>query len=416
MIKAIAPAKVNLLFQVGPLETSGYHQVNSLYLELDLCEEVSIAKGKPGTGVSITVTGADLPARHLNAVPKDRSNLVYQVAEYFFAKNTIELSDLEILIHKSIPVAGGMAGGSADAAAMMVAVNEFLAIEHGVARLSKPDLVSLAAQFGSDVPFSLLGGLALGTGRGEQLTAWPALPFDAYFVLLISQEGLSTPQVFAKFDELGGGTEFHQVRMPESVDELASMMANDLQDAAITLLPSIQNNISRLEQVGALTAMVSGSGPTVLGLFSDAASATKAKRILSAEGLLAFSAQASYSTAARHPLEVFGPGSNPGGAALSKHLGGSMSEQHLAVVVLAAGEGTRMRSATPKVMHEIAGLPMLAHALATASSINASCNSISDVISAISPYALLQYFTFRFSSRIHIGNGAKLSIESTHFN
>jgi len=295
MIEAIAPAKVNLLFQVGPLETSGYHQVNSLYLELDLCEEVSIAKGKPGTGVSITVTGADLPARHLNAVPKDRLNLVYQVAEYFFAKNNIELSNLEIHILKSIPVAGGMAGGSADAAAMMVAVNEFLAIEHGVARLSKPDLVSLAAQFGSDVPFSLLGGLALGTGRGEQLTAWPALPFDAYFVLLISQEGLSTPQVFAKFDELGGGTEFHQVRMPESVDELASMMANDLQDAAITLLPSIQNNISRLEQVGALTAMVSGSGPTVLGLFSDAASASKAKRILSTEGQPAFSAQASYS-------------------------------------------------------------------------------------------------------------------------
>ena len=295
MIKASSPAKVNLLFQVGPLESNGYHQVISLYLELDLREEISIAKGKPGTGVRITVTGDSLPARHLNAVPKDKSNLVYQVVEYFFGRNNIELLDLEIHIHKSVPVAGGMAGGSADAAAMMVAVNEFLAFEYGVERLPMAELVSLGADFGSDVPFSLMGGLALGTGRGDHLVAWPALSFEPHFVLVISPEGLSTPAVFAKFDELGGGSEFSEVLHPATVQELARMMSNDLQEAAVALLPSIENNISRLREVGALVAMVSGSGPTVLGLFADSETAAKASQLLNAEELLALPARASYS-------------------------------------------------------------------------------------------------------------------------
>jgi len=295
MITASAPAKVNLLFQVGPLQADGYHQVNSLYLELDLREQVSIARGEPGTGIRITVTGENLPERHLNAVPRDKTNLVYKVLEYFYTQNNLELTDIAIVIHKSIPVAGGMAGGSADAAAMMVAVNEFLALEYGVERLSLKELVELGAMFGSDVPFSLLGGLALGTGRGERLVPLEPLNFAAHFVLVISQEGLSTPQVFAKFDQLGAGSSFSEFQMPERIAGLAELMANDLAPAAIALLPSVEANLAKLQEAGALASMVSGSGPTVFGLFADAESAEAASIGLKAAGLYTLTAKASYS-------------------------------------------------------------------------------------------------------------------------
>ena len=295
MITVSAPAKVNLLFQVGPLQLDGYHQVNSLYLELDLRDEVTISKGLAGSGINITVAGNNLPARHINAVPKDKTNLVYKVAEYFYSKANIELDDLDIHIQKSIPVAGGMAGGSADAAAMMLAINEFLASQHGITKLSLAELIELGAEFGADVPFSLLGGLAHGTNKGEKLESLPRLPFEPYFVLVISQEGLSTPQVFARFDELGLGSTFSALSLPNSLEELANLMENDLQQPAISLLPSIEASIEVLKKLGALAALVSGSGPTTFGLFDTYQAAESVCQVLVQEGNLALVAKASYS-------------------------------------------------------------------------------------------------------------------------
>ena len=293
MITAKAGAKINLVFQVGQLQPDGYHPVNSLYQELQLSDLVSIEKGVPGSGFSIEVTTEGLPSRHINSVPKDRTNLVYKVAEYLFGRANIPLLDLSVTINKQIPVAGGMAGGSADAAAMLVAVNEYLSIEHQISRLSDQDLLEIAKEFGSDVPFSFCGGLAIGQVRGEQLTSLPALPFETNWVILISQEGLSTPSVFARFDQLGGGTQFRDLsQLPRNVTELAEIMTNDLQEAAISLLPAIASNLHVLEDLGALKTIVSGSGPTVIGLFESGELANRAVEQLRNMGQFALTTRA----------------------------------------------------------------------------------------------------------------------------
>jgi 4-diphosphocytidyl-2-C-methyl-D-erythritol kinase len=295
MIRVTAPAKVNLVFQVGKLQENGFHPVNSLYLELDLREEITLTKGQKGTGVQIFVRGENLPDRHINSVPRDSSNLVYKVAEVMFSNAGLALDDLEIDILKRIPVAGGMAGGSADAAAMLVACNEYLHAEHQVPLLTQAELITLAAQFGSDIPFSVMGGLAIGTDRGQNLEALEPLTFDTHWVIAVSSEGLSTPAVFARFDELSQGSSFTDLSQPiASLADLVSLMANDLEEAATSLLPSISLTKSKLMELGAAKAMVSGSGPTVVGLFASAEQADQAAEHLGIAGLTCFRASASY--------------------------------------------------------------------------------------------------------------------------
>lgn len=293
MIRASAPGKINLVFQVGSLQGDGYHPVNSLYLELELREQVTLTK--TNKAVNISVTSDSLPQRHVNSVPLDSSNLVYQVGKRMFEDAGIDFHGLDIAIDKSVPVAGGMAGGSADAAAMIVATNTFLHEEYDSPLQSKSDLIELAKQFGSDVPFSLVGGLAIGRNRGEQLEVLEPLSFDAYFVLAISSEGLSTPQVFHRFDEIGVSSEFTDLKKPiSSLTELASLMSNDLESAAISLLPSIRNSLDVLELAGAKKAMLSGSGPTVFGLFDSKELAEQAVQTLMQMGMTALVVQPSY--------------------------------------------------------------------------------------------------------------------------
>jgi 4-diphosphocytidyl-2-C-methyl-D-erythritol kinase len=178
---------------------------------------------------------------------------------------------------------------------MIVATNTFLHEEYDSPLQSKSDLIELAKQFGSDVPFSLVGGLAIGRNRGEQLEVLEPLSFDAYFVLAISSEGLSTPQVFHRFDEIGVSSEFTDLKKPiSSLTELASLMSNDLESAAISLLPSIRNGLDVLELAGAKKAMLSGSGPTVFGLFDSKELAEQAVQTLMQMGMTALVVQPSY--------------------------------------------------------------------------------------------------------------------------
>ena len=294
MISASAPAKINLVFQVGPLGSDGYHEVNSLYLELGLREKVTLVQ--TGAPVNILVSSQTLPSRHVRAVPTDESNLVFRVGKALFDSFGIEFTGVEILIEKNIPVAGGMAGGSADAAAMLLAANHFLHEEHGTKLLTNTELLELAKQFGSDVPFSFLGGLAVGRGRGELLEQLAPLSFETHWVLAISQEGLSTPQVYGRFDELGQLTGFTDLTEPiGDIETLAKLMQNDLEPAAISLLPSIRNTMTSLELAGAIKAMVSGSGPTVMGLFESREKASQACAVLEEMGLVALVVEPTYS-------------------------------------------------------------------------------------------------------------------------
>ncbi len=294
IIRASAPAKVNLVFEVGQLAADGYHPVNSLFLALDLREELTLVKGEAGTGISIYVHGDSLPEAHINAVPTDQSNLVHKTAVLFAQKLGKQIPDLQIDIRKRIPVAGGMAGGSADAAAMLVAMNEFMHLEHGTPNLTLEELAAIGAELGSDVPFCLYGGMAIGTGRGEVITALSDLAFETNWLLCASSKGLSTPTVYAAFDEMGSHTVFTDLTDASAIasaHELGQRMSNDLEQAAFRLMPLLSELVDQLEQLGAIRAMVSGSGPTIAALFDSEAKAIEVSNLLKSQGLVSLTAK-----------------------------------------------------------------------------------------------------------------------------
>lgn len=294
IIRATAPAKVNLVFEVGQLAADGYHPVNSLFLALDLREELTLVKAEPGTGISIYVHSESLPEAHINSVPTDQHNLVHKTAVLFAAKLGKATPDLQIDIHKRIPVAGGMAGGSADAAAMLAAMNEFMHQEHGTPKLSIAELAVIGAELGSDVPFCIYGGMAIGTGRGEIIRPLEDLNFETNWLLCASSKGLSTPTVYAAFDELDEHSAFSDLTgfsSISSLEELGNRLANDLEKAAFSLMPVLSELVDQLEQLGAIRAMVSGSGPTIAALFDSEAKAIEVSKVMRSQGLVALTAK-----------------------------------------------------------------------------------------------------------------------------
>lgn len=294
IIRASAPAKVNLVFEVGQLASDGYHPVNSLFLALDLREELTLVKGELGTGISIYVHSDSIPEANIDSVPTDHSNLVHKTAVLFAQRLGKPTPNLQVDIHKRIPVAGGMAGGSADAAAMLVAMNEFMHQEQGTTKLSIEELAVIGSELGSDVPFCLYGGMAIGTGRGEVITPLEGLSFETNWLLCASSKGLSTPTVYAAFDELGSETEFSDLSdlsKTVSAEQLGSRMANDLELAAFSLMPTLSQQVTELEELGAFRAMVSGSGPTIAALFESEAKANEVSKVLISQGAVALTAK-----------------------------------------------------------------------------------------------------------------------------
>ena len=281
-VVARAPAKVNAQLAVGPLRPDGFHELRTVYLAVSLFDTVTV---RPDEGLSVSVMGIDA-----DVVPTDRRNLVWRAAELLAAHAGVR-ADARIQIDKSIPAAAGLAGGSADAAAALVALDALW--ETGAARA---DLDRLAAELGSDVPFSLLGGVALGSGRGEQLS--PVLArTPSHWVLGIAGAGLSTPAVYAELDRLRaagavpGGTPVTPVepvitalRSGEPSD-LAHALGNDLQAAALALRPELGRALRAATAAGALAALVSGSGPTVAALAQDEQSAVRLAAELAGAGV-----------------------------------------------------------------------------------------------------------------------------------
>jgi 4-diphosphocytidyl-2-C-methyl-D-erythritol kinase len=283
---ADAPGKVNLFFKVGPLGEDGFHNVASLYLAVDLRETVT---AQIATEYSVKVSGS-LGDFQLLAVPTDESNLVVKVAKQVKAEaGSPEAVKVALGIDKHVPVAGGMGGGSADAAAALVAVNELLG-----ANLSPERLHELAAGLGSDVPFALAGGAAVGVGRGDQLTPVEGVA-PIHLVLILDDQGLSTPAVYRRLDELRAARA-EQVDEPilppqllgvlhkSNPFELAELMHNDLEEAALSLRPDLRIKMTTVLQHGALRAMVSGSGPTVLALASTEVAAMQIARAMNELG------------------------------------------------------------------------------------------------------------------------------------
>lgn len=296
-VRVRAPGKINASFKVGPLRADGYHLVASTYLAVSLYEEVR-ATAKPGTPASdITVSisaRSTLPEQQLASIPLDGRNLAVRAA-LLVADVSVNPCGVHLEITKRVPIAGGMGGGSADAAAALVACD----ILWGTG-LSREELSLLGAELGADVPFALLGGAAVGLGIGDQLTAALA-PIPLHWVLVQSDFGLSTPVVYGMLDTLRAGTE---PDTPKFVDPpilaalragdpaaLAKWLTNDLQVAAIELAPGLAAVLSASTEQGALAALVSGSGPTVAVLATDGAHAAALAAKLTDGGFVAMAVE-----------------------------------------------------------------------------------------------------------------------------
>jgi 4-diphosphocytidyl-2-C-methyl-D-erythritol kinase len=250
VIRERAPAKVNLLLHVGSRRPDGLHELCSLFASIDLADDV-------------TVERADVD--EVRCVGVEGPNLALAAVERFRAELAPELPPLRVTIEKRIPVAAGLGGGSADAAAALRAANELAGRPADVAGLR-----ALGARLGADVPSQIEPRHALVTGAGEGVEPVELPPMT--LLLVPDEEGLSTADVYAQADALGTTRpELDAERVRELATrplyELAAVLENDLEGAAVSLRSELSDRMDRLREAGALTARVTGSGPTVFGVF-----------------------------------------------------------------------------------------------------------------------------------------------------
>jgi 4-diphosphocytidyl-2-C-methyl-D-erythritol kinase len=278
------PAKINLQLAVGPLGADGFHEVTTVFQAISLFDDVTVKHGPESSGISLTLSGATS-----SGVPVDDENLAMRAAKLMAEKYDVS-ADLAIHLKKEIPVAGGMAGGSADAAGVIVAMDALFDIG-----LSRDEMETIAAQLGSDVPFGISGGIAIGRGRGDQLT--PALSRGNYhWVLALSGQGLSTPAVYQECDRLREGLDIASPQVSDSMMQalragdpvaLGAALSNDLQAAACSLRPALRLVLDVGRDYGALGSIVSGSGPTVAFLVEDEEKSMDLTVALSSSGVVA---------------------------------------------------------------------------------------------------------------------------------
>jgi 4-diphosphocytidyl-2-C-methyl-D-erythritol kinase len=281
-VAVTAPAKINLSLGVGARRPDGFHALATVYQAIGLYDTVSVSEAD-----ELTVTVDAEPRVPVDDVPLDDTNIAVRAARLLAEEHGVERG-VTIGIHKGIPVAGGMAGGSADGAAALLACDHLWDLDTPRARL-----LELAAELGSDVPFALVGGTAIGSGRGEVVT--PLMTRGEYWwVVLESPAGLSTPTVYQEFDAMHRG---HDVAAPEVPDALmralrghdvaalGESLSNDLQPAALRLRPELERALTLGRLESAHGAILSGSGPSCLYLCEGRSHAVQVAGALRSQGL-----------------------------------------------------------------------------------------------------------------------------------
>jgi 4-diphosphocytidyl-2-C-methyl-D-erythritol kinase len=265
-VRVRVPAKINLHLHVGPVRGDGYHELVTVYHAISLYDELSARRGDR---LTLTMEGEGA-----GELPLDDDNLVLRAARAL-ARYTHREPLARLHLRKQIPVAAGLAGGSADAAAALVACDALWG-----SSLGREELAKVASTIGSDVPFLVLGGTALGTGRGERVSPVLASSHNWHWVVAVANGGLSTPTVYRELDHLRGyGAAPDSVGSPDRLlaalrqrdpSVLAAALGNDLQPAALSLRPELRHTLDAGHATGALAGIVSGSGPTCVFLASDA--------------------------------------------------------------------------------------------------------------------------------------------------
>jgi 4-diphosphocytidyl-2-C-methyl-D-erythritol kinase len=278
-VRVTSPAKINLALRVGPVREDGYHPLATVYQAVGLRDEVSLRPAAAGSPGSLVVVADGVDAAE---VPTGPDNLVCRAVRLLGEHHGRDLA-VDVEVRKRIPVAGGLAGGSTDAAAALVGADALFGLG-----TSEDDLLELAARLGSDVPFCLLGGTASGGGRGELVCPVPTRGVF-WWVIVPDRVGLSTPAVYAEFDRLAGDGVPASVAVPSELLDalrdgdavrLGARLSNDLQPAALSFRPDLGRLLEAGLECSAHGALVSGSGPTTVFLCDSERHATHVARAL----------------------------------------------------------------------------------------------------------------------------------------
>ncbi|RZU50325.1 4-diphosphocytidyl-2-C-methyl-D-erythritol kinase [Krasilnikovia cinnamomea] len=280
-VRVRVPAKINLHLGVGPLRSDGYHELNTVYHAISLFDELT---ARAGDTLTLTMEGEGAGELAL-----DESNLIIRAARALATEARVP-AHARLHLRKSIPLAGGLAGGSADAAATLLACD----LLWGTG-LSRDELGEIGATLGSDVPFLLHGGTALGTGHGEAVSPILARPTTWHWVVAIADGGLATPEVYRELDRLRAGGSAPVALGPADAlmaalrqrdpAVLGAVLGNDLQAAALALRPHLADVLKTGAEAGALAGIVSGSGPTCVFLTADGAHAQTVAAALADAGV-----------------------------------------------------------------------------------------------------------------------------------
>jgi 4-diphosphocytidyl-2-C-methyl-D-erythritol kinase len=280
-VRVRVPAKINLHLSVGSLRSDGFHELTTVYHAISLFDEL---RASPGDTLTLTMEGEGAGELAL-----DETNLVIRAARALATHARVP-AYARLHLRKSIPLAGGLAGGSADAAATLIACDALWGTG-----LPRDELAELGGTLGSDIPFLLHGGTALGTGHGEAISPILARPTTWHWVLAIAHGGLATPDVYRELDRLRAGglapvpldtaDDLMSALRQRNPEVLAEVLGNDLQAATLSLRPDLDDVLKAGQSAGAVTGIVSGSGPSCVFLATDAAHAERVAAALNAAGV-----------------------------------------------------------------------------------------------------------------------------------
>lgn len=263
-VLATAPAKINLTLAVTGRRNDGYHRVHTVMQAVDLRETIEVWN-REEPGIELSVVGADLPA--------NENNTAYKAAKVFFEKTGLPPAGIGIRVRKQIPMGAGLAGGSADAAAVLAGLNELTG-----AHLSVERLCEWGGFVGADVPFCVLGGTAVGTGTGADLSPLPAMP-DCFLVIAKPADGISTPEAYRLIDEskislthslsaaIACPTGMEEAVKKSNLPMIARALMNDFD--AVTKLPGVEAIKAVMRAEGTLGCQMTGSGSAAFGIFTD---------------------------------------------------------------------------------------------------------------------------------------------------